>query len=77
MSGPEVIDTGGITDANNDHLLSPDGRTLYLSAGDGHIHAVPFEGGPVRRAPQFRRRITYPSSFAICVYVAVGCNCFA
>jgi TolB protein len=47
--GPEVIDTGGITDANNDHVLSPDGRTVYLSAGDGHIHAVPFEGGPARR----------------------------
>ncbi|WP_405582422.1 TolB family protein [Streptomyces sp. NBC_01190] len=47
--GPEIIDTGGITDANNDHVLSPDGRTLYLSAGDGHIHAVPFEGGPARR----------------------------
>jgi len=47
--GPEVIDTGRITDANNDHVLSPDGRTLYLSAGDGHIHAVPFEGGEPRR----------------------------
>jgi Tol biopolymer transport system component len=46
---PEVIDTGGITDANNDHVLSPDGGTVYLSAGDGHIHAVPFGGGPARR----------------------------
>jgi Tol biopolymer transport system component len=46
---PEVIGTGAITDANNDHVLSPDGRTLYLSAGDGHIHAVPFEGGTPRR----------------------------
>jgi Tol biopolymer transport system component len=48
-SVPEVIDTGGITDANNDHVISPDGRTLYISAGDGHIHAVPFDGGPARR----------------------------
>lgn len=47
--GPELIDTGGITDANNDHVLSPDGATIYLSAGDGHIHAVPFAGGPARR----------------------------
>jgi Tol biopolymer transport system component len=46
---PEVIDTGGITDANNDHVLAPDGGTIYLSAGDGHIHAVPFAGGPARR----------------------------
>ncbi|MDX6356773.1 MAG: TolB protein, partial [Streptomyces sp.] len=28
---------------------SPDGGTIYLSAGDGHIHAVPFAGGPARR----------------------------
>lgn len=53
-AGPEVIDTGGITDANNDHVLSPDGRTLYLSAGDGHIHAVPFGGGPARRVTNDR-----------------------
>ena len=46
---PEPIDTGGITDANNDHVLSPDGATIYLSAGDGHIHAVPFTGGAARR----------------------------
>lgn len=52
---PEVIDTGAITDANNDHVLSPDGRTLYLSAGDGHIHAVPLDGtGPVRRVTNER-----------------------
>lgn len=51
---PEVIDTGGITDANNDHVLSPDGATVYLSAGDGHIHAVPFTGGPARRVTNDR-----------------------
>ncbi|GIG70446.1 TolB family protein [Phytomonospora endophytica] len=47
--GPERIDTGGVTDANNDHCLSPDGATVYLSAGDWHIHAVPFIGGEPRR----------------------------
>ncbi|WNI15839.1 TolB family protein [Actinacidiphila sp. ITFR-21] len=52
--GPEVIDTGGITDANNDHVVSPDGRTLYLSAGDGHIHAVPSGGGPARQVTDER-----------------------
>lgn len=51
---PEPIDTGGITDANNDHVLSPDGATVYLSAGDGHIHAVPFTGGPARRVTNER-----------------------
>jgi TolB protein len=52
---PEVIGTGGITDANNDHVLSPDGGTVYLSAGDGHIHAVPFAGGPARRVTNEHR----------------------
>lgn len=51
---PEPIATGAVTDANNDHVLSPDGAVIYLSAGDGHIHAVPFEGGPTRRVTNER-----------------------
>ncbi len=45
---PEVIPTGDVKGANNDHMLSPDGRTIYFSA-QGHIYAVPFEGGQPRR----------------------------
>jgi len=46
---PERIDTGWLHDLNNDHVLSPDGRTLYLSSDDGHLYAVPVTGGePVR-----------------------------
>lgn len=37
---PEVVDTAGIGDANNDHILSPDGSFLYLSAGDGHLYEI-------------------------------------
>lgn len=46
---PEQIDTGPLGDINNDHVLSPDGTTVYVSSDDGHIYAVPFTGGLLRR----------------------------
>ena len=46
---PQRIDTGAIDTANNDHVLSPGGDLLYLSAGDGHIHAVELATGTVRK----------------------------
>lgn len=45
---PVPIATGDIKGVNNDHLLSPDGKTIYFSAL-GHLYAVPFEGGTPRR----------------------------
>lgn len=45
----ERIETGDIRRLNNDHVLSPDGRTIYLSNGDGHLYAVGIEGGTPRR----------------------------
>lgn len=48
-SGPERIDTGVHAPANNDHLLSPDGATIYFSTDDGQLLAVPFGGGTPRR----------------------------
>ncbi|AXB80137.1 hypothetical protein [Novosphingobium sp. P6W] len=46
------IPLGDVRDANNDHVLSPDGRTIYLSAS-GHIFAVPIAGGePIRLSPE-------------------------
>lgn len=46
---PEKIDTGHLRDLNNDHVLSPDGRTLYVSSNDGHLYCLPVAGGaPVR-----------------------------
>lgn len=45
----ERIDTGHLHDLNNDHVLSPDGRTIYVSSDDGHLYRVPVDGGePVR-----------------------------
>ncbi|MFF1878417.1 TolB family protein [Leifsonia sp. NPDC058230] len=47
--GLEEIDLDGIAPINNDHVLSPDGGTAYVSSDDGHIYAVPMEGGATRR----------------------------
>jgi Tol biopolymer transport system component len=43
--GPERINTSPIEDLNNDHVLAPDGQTIFLSANDGHLYHVPLTGG--------------------------------
>jgi TolB protein len=40
---------GDIPPINNDHVLSPDGSTGYVSADDGHLYAVPLATGEPRR----------------------------
>jgi TolB protein len=46
---PKVIDTRPLADLNNDHVISPDGATLYVSSDDGHLYRLPVAGGtPVR-----------------------------
>lgn len=46
---PDLIDTAPIETLNNDHVLAPDGQTIYLSANDGHLYRCPLTGGvPVR-----------------------------
>ncbi len=48
-TGLERIETGTIRDLNNDHVLSPDGQTVYLSnQSDGALYAVGIEGGKPR-----------------------------
>lgn len=42
---PELIDTRPLADLNNDHVLSPDGRHIYLSSNDGHLYRVGIGGG--------------------------------
>ena len=40
----------GVDPINNDHVISPDGETVYVSSDDGHIYAAPFGGeGEIRR----------------------------
>lgn len=48
-STPEEIPVQGLPDVNNDHVLAPDGKTVYASANDWHIWEVPLTGGTARR----------------------------
>jgi Tol biopolymer transport system component len=43
--GPCRINTAPIEDLNNDHLVSPDGRYVFVSANDGHLYRVDVNGG--------------------------------
>ncbi|MBS1672335.1 MAG: PD40 domain-containing protein [Actinobacteria bacterium] len=46
---PEPIDAHGLPEANNDHVVAPDGRTVYASAQDWHIWTLPLAGGSAHR----------------------------
>jgi TolB protein len=51
-SRPEPIPIEGEVFATNDHVISPDGNTIYVSAfadGVSQIFALPFAGGTPRR----------------------------
>lgn len=48
-SALEEIPGPGLPELNNDHLISPDGRWHYVSANDGHIYRLPWEGGQAKR----------------------------
>lgn len=48
-AGLVEIPTSGLPELNNDHLISPDGRWHYLSANDGHIYRLPWDGGMPER----------------------------
>jgi Tol biopolymer transport system component len=52
--GLTEIDLGGVPPINNDHVLSPDGTTIYVSADDGHLYAVPLGSGSPRRVSNDR-----------------------
>ncbi|MDQ0119629.1 Tol biopolymer transport system component [Pseudarthrobacter defluvii] len=39
----------GLPALNNDHVLAPDGETIFLSGEDGHIYRAPLAGGQATR----------------------------
>jgi hypothetical protein len=49
---PELLDTGGQTQCNNDHGISPDGQRLAISdqteGGKSHVYVLPISGGKPR-----------------------------
>ncbi|MBT2501724.1 PD40 domain-containing protein [Curtobacterium sp. ISL-83] len=50
---PIVVPTSGLPAVNNDHVLSPDGATVYASANDFHIWSVALAAGePHRITPE-------------------------
>ncbi len=49
LDGPIRINTAPVEDLNNDHVISPDGKWLYISANDGHLYRVAIEGGKPER----------------------------
>ena len=48
-AAPRMLDTPGLPDVNNDHVLSPDSTAVFASANDWHIWEVPLAGGASRR----------------------------
>jgi len=51
----QEIDLGGVTELNNDHVLSPDGTLAYVSSDDGHLYAITLDGSePPRRVSNDR-----------------------
>ncbi|TFD25682.1 PD40 domain-containing protein [Cryobacterium sp. TMS1-13-1] len=46
---PVRLEIQGIPELNNDHVLAPDGETIYLSANDRHIYSAPLAGGTATR----------------------------
>lgn len=46
---PKRIDHDELPEINNDHVLDPDGRHVYMSAMDGHIYRAALSGGQVER----------------------------
>jgi TolB protein len=49
---PEILNTGGLENLNNDHGISPDGNWIAVSNGDpsigSRIYLLPYEGGKAR-----------------------------
>jgi len=43
--GPERINTAPVENLNNDHVIGPDGDTIFISSNDGHLYSVPIGGG--------------------------------
>jgi Tol biopolymer transport system component len=43
--GPHRINSAPVENLNNDHVLSPDGSSIYISAYDGHLYVLKIEGG--------------------------------
>jgi TolB protein len=49
-AAPTGVELEGLPAAvNNDHCIAPDGKSLLVTARDGHLYEVPWAGGEARR----------------------------
>jgi TolB protein len=48
-TGPRPIPLLGVPPLNNDHVLAPDGKHIFVSANDGHIYRAALAGGATER----------------------------
>lgn len=57
----ELIDTAPATKLNNDHVLSFDGKTVYVSSDDSNLYRVPMpgNGGGVTKVSSDRKGINH------------------
>ena len=46
---PAAMPIEKLPELNNDHVLAPDGDTIYVSANDGHLYAASLTTGAVRK----------------------------
>lgn len=47
--GPHRINTTPVENLNNDHVIAPDGKSIYVSSNDSHLYQCPIDGGaPVK-----------------------------
>ncbi|MBU2663671.1 hypothetical protein KOI35_09145 [Actinoplanes bogorensis] len=56
---PRPIPLEGVPSLNNDHVLAPDGETIFVSADDGHIYRASLSGGPARRVTTAGNRLHF------------------
>ena len=57
--GPDRIPTTPVENLNNDHVLAPDGRNLFISANDGQIYKVALTGGEPKRVTHLESQRHY------------------
>lgn len=59
QQGPDRIRTTPVENLNNDHVLAPDGQSVFISANDGHIYKVALKGGEPERVTHLESQRHY------------------
>lgn len=59
QQGPDRIRTTPVENLNNDHVLAPDGNSVFISANDGHIYRVALIGGEPERVTHLESQRHY------------------